>query len=174
MGIKRAFVFIFLPLICTSFLFSQSLVEIAKKENERRESLKEKSTKVVTNADLAQRKRAPALTVIRAYIPAIESTTAPRATKSLTPERTKPGIDRESQVSLEELEDKSKKANEYVELLTLKINGLWQKFYSFEDWTLRDEIQREMAETFEKLQKAEQDAEKAKRELETKRSRRRR
>lgn len=174
MGMKKSIVIIFLPLISASFLFSQSLVEIAEKEKERRESLKEKSTRIVTNADLAQRKRAPALTVIRAYIPATESTAAPRIPESRTLERKIPGIDRESQPPLEELEDKSRKADEYVELLTLKINGLWQKFYSFEDWTLRDDIQREMAETFEKLQKAEQDAEKAKRELETKRSRRRR
>ncbi|MFQ6109144.1 MAG: hypothetical protein ACE5L7_06285 [Candidatus Aminicenantales bacterium] len=174
MGIKRASVFIFLPLLCASLLYSQSLAEIAKKEKERRAKLKQKSAKVVTNADLAMRKRAPALTVIRAYTPAAKSTEALSAPKRRALERTSPGIDRESQTTLEELRDRSKKADEYVELLTLKMNGLWQKFYSFRDWTLRDEIQRDMAETFQKLQKAKQDAARARRDLETRRSRKRR
>lgn len=170
MGIKKAIVIIFCPLVCASFIFSQSLVEIAKKEKERRAKLKEKSTKVVTNVDLAMRKREPALTIIRAYIPTSEST-EPLAAEGHPKSVKTSGIDRESQLSPEELETKSKKADEYVELLTLKINGLWQKFYSFRDWTLRDEIQREMAETFEKLQKAQQDAGKAKRDLKSQRSR---
>lgn len=173
MGIKKGIVIIFCPLVCASFIFSQSLVETAKKEKERRAKLKEKSTKVVTNVDLAMRKREPALTIIRAYIPTSEST-KPLAAQ-VRPKSVKTSeIDRESQVSPQELEAKSEKADEYVELLTLKINGLWQKFYSFRDWTLRDDIQREMAETYEKLQKAKQDAEKAKRDLKSQRSKKKR
>lgn len=39
-------------LFCGSFLFSQSLVDVAKKEKERRERLKETSSIIVTNQDL--------------------------------------------------------------------------------------------------------------------------
>lgn len=170
---KKGILIGLLPLICASFLLSQSLVEIAKKEKERRAKLKDTSSKVMTNADLARIKRSPALTVTRAYTPTIEST-APRATEIPTTRARSPEIDRGNQSGLGELEDKAKKADEYVELLTLKMNGLWQKFYSFEDWTLRDEIQREMVETFEKLQKAQQDVEKAKGELKSQQSRKKR
>lgn len=170
MGIKKGMVITFCPLVCASFLFSQSLVELAKKEKERRAKLKEKSTKVVTNVDLTIKKREPALTIIRAYIPTSESA-EPLAAEGRPKSVAASDIDRESQLSPQELEAKSKKADEHVELLTLKMNGLWQKFYSFRDWTLRDEIQRDMVETYEKLQKAQQDAEKAKRDLNSQRSR---
>ena len=44
-------------------LISQSLVDVAKREQERREKLKGKNVRVVTNADLKGVKRGPALTV---------------------------------------------------------------------------------------------------------------
>jgi hypothetical protein len=167
---KKATAITLFPLICVSFLLSQNLVELAEKEKERRAKLEEKSTKVVTNADLAKGKRLPALTVTRAYIPLIQSPAlSPRPA-----DRAAPGRDRESTANLQQLEAQAKKDDEYVELLTLKMNGLWQKFYSFRDWTLRDEIQRDMAETYQKLQKAKQAAEKTKREIERQKSRKRR
>jgi hypothetical protein len=46
----------------SSLLISQSLVDVAKKEQERREKLKGKNVKVITNADLKSAKRAPAVT----------------------------------------------------------------------------------------------------------------
>jgi len=165
MSLKKIIVFLSLPLLCLILLSSQSLVDIAKKEKERRASLKHKSSKVVTNADLARQKRAPALTVVRAHIPQTKSPASPKVPAPQRPRRVPQGIDRESRITPDDIEERQKKADVYVELLTLKINGLWQKFYSFRDWTLRDEIQREMAETFQKLQKAKKDAEKIKKEL---------
>lgn len=50
-------------LVCVALLSSQSLVELAKKEKERRAKLKDKSAKVITNADLENRDISPALTV---------------------------------------------------------------------------------------------------------------
>jgi hypothetical protein len=49
--------------VLSTVLFSQSLVDVAKKEQERREKLKGKNARVVTNADLKSVKRAPAVTV---------------------------------------------------------------------------------------------------------------
>jgi hypothetical protein len=48
--------------VFSTLLVSQSLVDVAKKEQERREKLKGKNAKVVTNADLKTVKRAPAVT----------------------------------------------------------------------------------------------------------------
>ncbi len=64
-----------------------------------------------------------------------------------------------------ELEDASNKAQELVDLLTMKMNGLWQEFYSLDDMTARDKIQQQISETYEKLLKTQQDATKAKEEL---------
>jgi hypothetical protein len=50
----------------STLLISQSLVEVAKKEQERREKFKGKNVKVVTNADLKSAKRAPAVTTAQA------------------------------------------------------------------------------------------------------------
>jgi hypothetical protein len=66
-----------------------------------------------------------------------------------------------------ELEDTWNKAQEMVELLTMKMNGLWQEFYSLDDMTARDKIQQQISETYEKLLKAQQDETKAREELDT-------
>jgi hypothetical protein len=60
--------------ILSTFLVSQSIVDVAKKEQERREKLKGKNAKVVTNADLKAVKRAPAVTTPAA--PPAEAATA--------------------------------------------------------------------------------------------------
>jgi hypothetical protein len=50
-------------MLCVAFLSAQSLVELAKKEKERREQLKGKSAKVITNDDLKRIKRTPGISV---------------------------------------------------------------------------------------------------------------
>jgi hypothetical protein len=47
--------------VFSTLLVSQSLVDVAKREQERREKLKGKNARVVTNADLKSVKRAPAV-----------------------------------------------------------------------------------------------------------------
>jgi hypothetical protein len=59
---KKALQFIILFLLPTALLLSQSLVDVSKKEQERREKLKGKNVKVITNADLKAIKRTPAVT----------------------------------------------------------------------------------------------------------------
>ncbi len=65
MSFKKIIVAISLPLFFTAVLSSQSLVDLAKKEKERREKLKNQEKTVVTNADLANLKKGPALTTSR-------------------------------------------------------------------------------------------------------------
>ena len=50
-------------LVCTSLVFPQSLAELAQKEKERRARLSEKSSIVLTNADLKKAKKGSALTL---------------------------------------------------------------------------------------------------------------
>lgn len=176
MGVRKIIALIFVPLFITSFLYSQSLVELAKKEKERRAKLKEKSTKVITNADLTRLRKKPAVTAASTSL--IESKRPPTAPppKSTISAQASVSADKKEagkEMTLIEAQQKWEKAKEYVELLTLKINGLWQKFYSFRDWTLRDSIQRDMNETFLKLQKAKADEAKAKKELDRLRLRKR-
>lgn len=60
---KKSLVFGVLSLLTASFLVSQSVVDASKKEQERREKLKGKSVKVVTNADLKAKDNRPAVVV---------------------------------------------------------------------------------------------------------------
>jgi hypothetical protein len=63
------------------------------------------------------------------------------------------------------LETKWLKAKEYADLLELKMNGLWQDFYNMDDMTPKDQIQQQIADTFDKYQKAREDETKAKEAL---------
>jgi hypothetical protein len=59
----KKFVHFIVFFVFSSLLVSQSLVDVAKKEQERREKLKGKNARVVTNADLKTVKKAPAVTI---------------------------------------------------------------------------------------------------------------
>lgn len=159
-------------------IWPQSLVELAKKEKERRASLKDKKVVVVTNEDLGRVKRGVALETGRASTPSQEQTATQTLEESGTQRQASPvmpvNLDRESPVIFprvsgddqKSLEERYQKAKEYVELLTLKLNALWQEFYSLDDMTPRDTIQQAIAETFLKLQKAQEEEDKARDELE--------
>lgn len=160
----------FLPLMLSSFLFSQSVAELAKKEKERREKLKGKKGAVITNAKLKETKRTPAVTTSRPAT-STESIQSPSSPQPKSPPGTaQPGttseLDKTGDAdSKADLEQKWQMAQEYVDLLTTKMNGLWQEYYSMDDMTDRSNIQRQIAETFQKLEKAKEDAAKAKKEL---------
>lgn len=189
--ISLAFV---LFLVGVSFLSAQSLAEASKKEKERRAALKGKQT-VITNADLGKNKKKAAMTesaperpaeeaVIDeaegAVPPAGEEAQAPVAEQGeapageTPPEAAPPTEEAEPSLGLEEfnvrraeLEDVLNKAQEMVDLLTMKMNGLWQEFYSLDDMTARDKIQQQISDNYEKLLKAQQDATKAQEDLDT-------
>ncbi len=63
------------------------------------------------------------------------------------------------------LEDKWNRAQELVDLLTMKMNALWQQFYSLDDMTAKESIQLQIGETYEKLLKAQEEEGVAREEL---------
>lgn len=60
---KKSISLIIVSLVGAAMLSAQSLVEISKKEQERREQLKGKNVKVITNADLKQLTKKPAVSI---------------------------------------------------------------------------------------------------------------
>lgn len=184
---KKISVAFFLLLLGVSFLSAQSLAEASKKEKARRAALKGKQT-VVTNEDLGKTKKKAAMTEsvpaqpaeeLEGTVPAEESAPgeptpgeAPPAAVDTPPEAAPPAAEAEPSLSMEEfnrrkaeLEDAWNKLQEMVDLLTMKMNGLWQEFYSLDDMTARDKIQQQISENYEKLLKTQQDATKAREEL---------
>ncbi len=177
MSFKKIIVGISLPLFLTTVLSSQSLVELAKKEKERREKLKNQEKTVVTNADLSKIKRGPALTTSRQASPpegsamagsssemsaqdkAEPSRAKPRSSDARSPDRAEP-----QKSTPDEFEQKWKNAREQVGLLTTRMNGLWQEFYSMDDMGSREKIQRDISETSLRLQKAKEEEAAARKE----------
>lgn len=174
MRAKKIFVFVLLPLLLGSLLYSQTLAEIAQKERERRESLKGKKAKVITNADLVKMKKKPALEISTPPAPpeaAEEAKTAevlslpPRG----APEQPAPAEaipEDKSQAALESLQQRWEKAKEYVELLTLKMSALWQAYNGLDATTPKEALQQSISETFIKLENAQEEEAKARHELE--------
>ncbi len=157
---KKIITITFSLMLFVNFLCSQSVVELAKKEKERRAKLKGKTAVVVTNNDLRNLKKEPTVSVIeRAF---------DEDSLSLPIEE----IEQESTEKQAVLEVNLNRTNERASLLTLRMNELQQRFFSFENQYDRAEMQREIVQTFQKLQEAKQNAETAKRELTQRRNNR--
>lgn len=172
MRVKKIIAASILPLFLSSILLSQTLVELAQKERERRERLKGKRALVVTNADLAKLRKKPAVSVPQPGVEEEEDKETIVEEKS-TPKKTEaPSVAQaattEPEETISDLEEKWKRAKEYSDLLSLKMNALWQEFYSLDDMISRDSIQSEISETYLKLQKANEEEEKARKELDQK------
>jgi hypothetical protein len=158
---KKIITITFSLMLFVSFLCSQSVVELAKNEKERRAKLKGKAAVTVTNADLWNLKRKEAVSIIE---PAFDEESLSLPIEEMEQE------DTEEQARLEA---NWNRANERADLLTLRMNELQQRFFSFENQYDRAEMQREIAETFQKLQEAKQNAETAKRELDRRKTKER-
>lgn len=156
----------------------ENLAELARKERERRESLKGKKIRVITNKDLEKLTKTEALTlppqnpetassgaIQPASPPATESQPqAPSTVHRVNVEKPTqssaamfPGATGEQDTAGGSLEEAWKKAKEYVELLTLKLNSLWAEFYGQTDMKSKDYIQMQISETYEKLTKAQEE-----------------
>jgi len=187
MSKKRVLALFVLPLFLATFLQSQSLADLAKKEKERRAAMKGKGGTVVTTADLAKVKRQSAVESA-----AQEQTAEEAAQAGQTPppageaaagaekakpeeekpaEETPPGEDKpmsekDFQAKQAELADVLKQKQEMIELLTLKLNSLYQEFHNTESIKSREIMQQQISDTYDKLLKAEADASKAAKDLE--------
>jgi hypothetical protein len=178
---KKTSVVLVLSFLTVSFLGAQSLAEMAKKEKERRNALKKKPA-VITNVDLAKVKKKSAVSVSTPDAPPGEAqggigdavandVGAPQAPRAPFTVRTATSgnanlSDSEQEQTREALKQKWDLALERVDLLTMKMNALWQEFYSLDDMTPRESIQQQISETYEKLLKAQDEEAVAKEELE--------
>ena len=180
-GLLLAFFFV------SSLIYGQSLVELAKKEKERRAKLKKKSAVVVTNADLAYLKKRPSIQVSNPppyleekpptspsspQVRVTNRTPQPQSSGPKTSSATGKLDQQDTSLAGGSLEEKLKKAQEMVGLLTLKMNALWQEFYSLDDMTPRDLIQKQISETYLQLQKAQAEVDKLKKQLATRQTNR--
>ena len=180
MTAKKSLVLASLPLILVSFLSAQSVTELAKKEKERRAAVKGKTGTVITNADLAKLKKKPAVEVAETEKPAEEAqagaepaakpgaedkTADQKAAQQPAPADQNAMAEKDFKARLAELAQKAKDTQDMIELLTLKMNSLWQDFYNLSDVKARDYTQFQISETYDKLTKAEADADKAKKDL---------
>ena len=191
MGTKKLLAAIFLPLLLVSFLQSQSLADLAKKEKERRAALKGKHATVVTTKDLAKSTRRPAVESAEleqaaeevaveagqagaqagqegAALPAAQQAGEAAAEPDKTAaEGEKPApTPQEIQKKRTELADTAREKAEMVDLLTLKMNTLYQEFYSLDSVKSREMIQVQISDTYDKLLKAEAESAKADKDLE--------
>ena len=161
-------------LFLSSTLLSQSLAEIARKERERRATLQGKKAVVVTNAELAKVKRKPAVEVpAPPSAAAVEKPAAAAPGGAAGPNSPEPPASTGSPppavnvpVDLQDLQAKWDKAKEYVELLTLKMGALWQEFNGLRDPNAKEAVRQTISETYVKLQTAQEDETRARREFE--------
>ena len=168
---KKSWIFVICSLALASLLCSQSLVELAKKEKERRANITKKKTVMVTNQNISKYKKDPA--VITKSEPVAKNQPQPKTeTETEEPARLEGG---EPEVKAAgnaenpaELQKNLEKAQEYVELLTLKMNALWQEFYSLDDMTSRDSIQQKLDSTNKQLLKAQADEKALKKKVDAK------
>ena len=192
---KKILAVLFLPLLMVSFLNAQSLVEVSKKERERRAAAKGKTT-VVTNDDLGKVKKKPAVSAGQpaqtgeegqAENPEAAETTTPPNVDSAVPPNERPPLtiispaesgnadsssavrppvsDEEHDQTKTALEEALSRANDMVDLLTMKMNALWQQFYNMDNMETQDKIQLEISETYNKLLKAQEGQLRAEEEL---------
>jgi outer membrane lipoprotein-sorting protein len=170
-AVKKALCAILLPLFLASFAAAQTVVEAAKKEKERREDIKAKASVVVTNADLTKTKK-KASTTAPFSVPPAEGEIAGKAVVVAATANADAEAQRQAEIAkryLEmkaELEDKAAKTKERTELLDLKLKSLQQRFFTFNSMQSKDQVQQEIAQTYQTLQAAAAEQVKAKDDLE--------
>lgn len=187
---KKNWAFAVLSLLLVSFLSAQSVTDLSKKEKARRAGLKSKPTHVITNADLAKLTKKPAIEVAEpaktageAETQAAVETTAPSAQEGgvsppavepvaepkpaeQTPPADQPTLsEKDFKARFNELSLKAQQAQEMIDLLALKMNSLWQEFYSINDVKVIEFTRFQISETYEKLTKAEAEGVRAAKEL---------
>jgi hypothetical protein len=184
---KKNLVCVVFCLLVVSLLSAQSVTDLSKKEKARRAGVKNKPAAVITNADLAKLKKKPAVEVAQPEKAAAEGET--QATGETTPPSTREGTvppqaapeqkpveqtppadqsvmaEKDFKARLNELATKAQDAQEMIDLLTLKMNSLWQEFYNLGDVKARDFTQFQISETYDKLTKAEAEAARATKDL---------
>jgi hypothetical protein len=195
MGKTKLTVTLCLTLLLAGFLQAQSLADLAKKEKERRAALKGRAT-TITSADIAKVKKRPAVETAAveqaageeqaaqtgeagaaappegataatgAEEAAVETVAADKPAEAAPPAAEPAMSDQDVQTRTLELTKAVEDRQERVDLLTLKMNSLYQEFYSLDNLKSREMLQAQISDTYDKLLQAESDARKAEKELE--------
>jgi len=174
-----------LLLIMAGSLRAQSVVELSRLEKARRENLKGGRIRVVTNEDLTTLHRAPAIAVTSDSM--AEMNPEPAAGAGPAPSNAAPvrtivpnvisngtklfGAADSSSGDVPgsggSVEARLKAVQERIDLLTTKMNALWQEFYAQNTMTPQDVIQQRIDETYQKLVQAQEEETKLKAQIET-------
>ncbi len=169
MNLKKIAAGFILPFLLTSLLCSQSVVELAKNEKQRRTKLRlqGKRGKIVTKADLKNIKRGAALTTTLSLMSNRErqvATSTPEESQTREEQRSEvqaPKPDKAQDEEVEslktlqtQLENQWEDAKENVNILSRKLNTLWKQFYSMDDLSARENVQSEISRTSNQLQLA--------------------
>lgn len=165
MFIKKLFLSALILICLSSWVLPQSLVELSKKEKERRAKIAHKKTTVITNVDLIKKKINPALgslTNEKIVDATTDSVTNEESEVLESEESEEENTDQIDETAVAKLEESWNKSEEYASLLALRIRALLQEFYSTDDLKLKEDIQRQMNEISQRLEIAKKDAEKAK------------
>jgi hypothetical protein len=183
-----------LPFLLVSFLQSQSLADLAKREKARRAALKGRTATVITTADIAKVKKRPAVEVatqeqvveegaetalvegqtLEGQVPPPATEQAEAAAAAVKPAETpkpptaEPGAltEKDYKARQAELTKAAQDKQELVDLLTLKMNSLYQELYGMDNVKSREMLQAQISDTYDKLLKAEIDAKQAVKDLE--------
>jgi hypothetical protein len=156
-----------LLLTVASIAFSQSLGDLAKKENERRKEIKDE--KVITDEEAASYQSNPVKTNVRDQS-AAKPDSADQATtdsKKAKPESDEP-VDFEGRPesywrkTMDDARQKVKELEDKATELTLKVNNLQNQFYREDSGFKREDIQRELQKTYYEQDKNKEDLAKAK------------
>jgi hypothetical protein len=96
-----------------------------------------------------------------------QQTTNTTSTKRvLSPSNNPNKLNPETALNQNDLETKLIQVNEMIDLLSLKMNALWQEFYNMGDNRTRDAVQQEISSTYQRLQQKREEAEKITKDLE--------
>jgi len=171
-------------LILAGGLYGQSLVELSRREKARRESFKGKQAKVITNTDLAQVKKRPAILVAPSEAVPQEGAAAADGQPSQgaggasDPDVMVPTVIANGPTitgpaaaalptSAKDLEAKLKAAEDLVALLTDKMNMLLQQKENTNSVNPLDMVMQQIDETNRKLTEARDEVDSLKARLET-------
>jgi len=166
---NRILAVLVLSMLAASLVSAQTVAEAAQKEKERRGGLQGKTVTTVSNADLSKTKKKPAAASPAAgdaQTQAAAGNEAAAKAKADADGRLKTDIEKKYLEMKADLENRVAASKERVELLDLKLKSLQQKFMSFNSMQTKDQVQREIAQTYQVLQAAGAEQVKAKDDLE--------
>jgi hypothetical protein len=163
MRLKKILIGMIVPAVWASVMFSQDLVELAKKEKARRAKIEAKKAVVVTNADLKRVGTRSSVQTTTAGTPA-DTAASPSASADVSSE-IPDNIDQAEAPPELSLEEQWRRADTRARHLDMQLTRLGQEFYSERDRNAKEKIQKRILETEQQLTVALREAENLKAEL---------